>query len=208
MAMAAVLSRAQHGMDAPLVRVEADIGSGNSSFAVVGLPEAVVKESKDRVRAAIQNCHFEFPHGRVTVNLSPVDLPKEGGRFDLPIALGVLLAAGRLPNQNLTSCELYGELSLSGEVRPVRGVLLAALAATRAGQSMILPPGNGAEASLVERCELAVATHLLDVVKHVSGSAPLKFARGSVPPPGVAIAADLCDVRGQAHARRALEIAA
>src|SRR5262245_20705008 len=140
MAMAAGLSRAQHGMDAPLVRVETDIGRGTASFAVVGLPEAVVKERKDRVRAAINNSDVEFPAGRVTVKLSPADLPKEGGRFDLPIALGVLLAAGLLPQQNLTSCELYGELSLSGEVRPVRGVLLAALAATRAGQSMILPP--------------------------------------------------------------------
>src|SRR5688572_7274518 len=116
MAMASVLSRAQHGMEAPLVRVEVDVATGLPTFAIVGLPEAVVKESKDRVRAAIVNSKFEMPTGRITVNLSPADLPKEGGRFDLPIAIGILLASGQLPG-TLGECELYGELSLSGEVR-------------------------------------------------------------------------------------------
>src|SRR3954467_6549485 len=110
MAMATVLSRAQHGMDAPQVRVEVDISNGLPSFAIVGLPEAVVKESKDRVRAAILNCHFEMPPGRIIVNLSPADLPKEGGRFDLPIALGILLASGQLPAGSLDMYECYGEL--------------------------------------------------------------------------------------------------
>ena len=132
MAMATVLSRAQHGMDAPQVRVEVDLSNGLPAFAIVGLPEAVVKESKDRVRAAILNCRFEMPSGRVTVNLSPADLPKEGGRFDLPIALGILLASGQLTGAHLDRCEFYGELSLSGELRPVRGALLAAVAAARA----------------------------------------------------------------------------
>jgi magnesium chelatase family protein len=207
--MAWVMSRAQHGMDAPVVRVEAHTGGrGQPSFAVVGLPEAVVKESKDRVRAAIANCHFEFPDGRVIVNLSPADLPKEGGRFDLPIAISLLLAAGALPRCNLDGCELYGELSLNGEVRPVKGVLLAALAATRSRQSLVLPPANASEARLVDHCSLAVAPHLMTVVKHITGIEPLEFVHGSVPAPGVISVSDLADVRGQAHARRALEIAA
>ena len=208
MAMASVMSRAQHGMDAPLVRVEADIGSGTPTFAIVGLPEAVVKESKDRVRAAIANCNFELPAGRITVNLSPADLPKEGGRFDLPIALAILLASGQLPRTNLEGCELYGELSLSGEVRPVKGSLLAAVAATKAGQSMIVPPSNAPEAGLVASCRLAVAAHLLEVAAHTSGSKPLSFFRGAAPQLTMSSMPDLADVRGQAHAKRALEIAA
>jgi magnesium chelatase family protein len=121
MAMAAVLSRAQLGMDAPLVRVEIDLAPGLPRFAVVGLAEAAVKESRDRVRAAIVNCNFQMPDGRVTVNLSPADLPKEGGRYDLPIALGILLASGQLPAESLQGCELYGELSLSGQVIGMNG---------------------------------------------------------------------------------------
>jgi len=209
MAMASVLSRAQHGMDAPLVRVEADIGNGLPAFTIVGLPEAVVKESRDRVRAAITNSHFEFPAGRVTVNLSPADLPKEGCRFDLPIAIGILLASGQIPGHHLERCELYGELSLSGEVRPVKGALLAALAATRAEHAMIIPPLNADEAGLVENSRVAIAHHLLDVAAHATGTRPLEFQRGKAPPAGAAKAiADLRDVRGQAHAKRALEIAA
>jgi magnesium chelatase family protein len=207
--MASVLSRAQHGMDAPLVRVEADIGNGLPAFTIVGLPEAVVKESRDRVRAAITNSHFEFPAGRVTVNLSPADLPKEGCRFDLPIAIGILLASGQIPGHHLERCELYGELSLSGEVRPVKGALLAALAATRAEHAMIIPPLNADEAGLVENSRVAIAHHLLDVAAHATGTRPLEFQRGKAPPAGAAKAiADLRDVRGQAHAKRALEIAA
>jgi magnesium chelatase family protein len=208
MAMATVLSRAQHGMDAPLVRVEADIGNGLPAFTVVGLPEAVVKESKDRVRAAITNCHFEFPTGRITVNLSPADLPKEGGRFDLPIALAILLASGQLPGVHLQCCEFYGELSLSGEVRPVKGALLAAVAATRAAHSMIVPPANAIETDLVEGCNAAVANHLLDVAAHAHGSQSLSFVHGKSPIPERFAHADLCEVRGQSHAKRALEIAA
>lgn len=208
MAMASVLSRAQHGMEAPLVRVEADLGTGLPTFTIVGLPEAVVKESKDRVRAAIRNCGFEFPDGRITVNLSPADLPKEGCRFDLPIAVGILLASGQLPAANLERCELYGELSLSGEVRPVKGALLAALAATRAGHSMIVPPLNANETGLVENSRAAIAHHLLEVAAHAHGTQPLRFEHGKAPPMQVPAHADLCEVRGQAHAKRALEIAA
>jgi magnesium chelatase family protein len=208
MAMASVLSRAQHGMEAPLVRVEADIGNGLPTFTIVGLPEAVVKESRDRVRAAITNCNFEFPAGRVTVNLSPADLPKEGCRFDLPIAVAILVASAQIPSTHLQQCELYGELSLSGEVRPVKGALLAALAATRAAHSMIIPPLNANETGLVENSRAAIANHLLDVVQHAHGTSKLAFQSGKAPAPQSVKHADLCEVRGQAHAKRALEIAA
>lgn len=208
MGMAVVLSRAQLGMDAPQVQVEVDLSTGLPTFTIVGLPEAVVKESKDRVRAAIRNCGFEFPNGRITVNLSPADLPKEGGRFDLPIAIGVLLASEQAKPGAFERCELYGELSLSGEVRPVRGALLAALAATRAQHSLIVPPQNAHEAQLVSNCRVAVASHLLAVIAHAAGTKPVAFATGAAPSAASAIAPDISEVCGQAHAKRALEIAA
>lgn len=208
MAMATVLSRAQHGMDAPLVRVEADIGSGLPKFAIVGLPEAVVKESKDRVRAAITNCGFTFPPGRITVNLSPADLPKEGVRFDLPIAVGILVASEQLPATGLDHSELYGELSLGGDLRPVKGALLAAVAAARSGHSMIVPVANATDTGLVSGCRVAVANHLLDVAKHAKGAATLEFTCGVPPAHSPDVGVDLCEVRGQTHAKRALEIAA
>lgn len=208
MAMAMVLSRAQHGMDAPQVRVEVDTGNGLPRFTIVGLPEAVVKESKDRVRAAITNSNFVMPSGRITVNLSPADLPKEGGRFDLPIAMGILLASGQLQGANLESCELYGELSLSGELQPVKGALLAALAASRAAHRLIVPPANAVEAGLVAQCPVAVASHLLEVAAHATGSRALSFVYGETTLPTQTGALDLCEVRGQALARRALEISA
>jgi len=208
MGMAIVLSRAQLGMDAPQVQVEVDLSTGLPTFTIVGLPEAVVKESKDRVRAAIRNCGFEFPNGRITVNLSPADLPKEGGRFDLPIAIGILLASEQAKPGAFDRCELYGELSLSGEVRPVRGALLAALAATRAQHSLIVPPQNAHEAQLVSNCRVAVASHLLAVIAHAAGTKPLEFATGAAPSAASAIAPDISEVCGQAHAKRALEIAA
>lgn len=203
-----VLSRAQHGMDAPLVRVEVHLSSGLPRFAIVGLPEAVVKESKDRVRAAITNCRFEMPPGRITVNLSPADLPKEGGRFDLPIAMGILLASGQLSGASLGRCELYGELSLSGEVRPVKGALLAALAASGVDHKLIVPPANAAEAGLVAQCSVAVANHLLEVAAHTTGSRPLTFVYGDTTASAAIDGLDLCEVRGQPLARRALEISA
>ena len=208
MAMAMVLSRAQLGMEAPQVHVEVDLGSGLPAFAIVGLPEAVVKESKDRVRAAIRNSNFEFPDGRITVNLSPADLPKEGGRFDLPIALAILLASGQLPAGSLDRCEVYGELSLNGEVRPVRGALLAAVAAARADLAMIVPPQNAAEARLASECRIAVAHHLLSVAAHAAGSQPLDFRLGVAPAMTSVTLHDLSDVQGQTQAKRALEIAA
>jgi len=209
MAMATVLSRAQHGMDAPLVRVEVDLDGGLPRFAIVGLAEAVVKEARDRVRAAIANCGFVMPEGRITVNLSPADLPKDGGRYDLPIALGILLASGQLPADSLRDCEFYGELSLGGEVQSMQGVLLAAVAAARANHSMFVPRANVAEAALVTGCRIAIASSLPDVVAHATGKAPLDFITGAAPDDANrALDADLCEVRGQEAAKRALEIAA
>jgi magnesium chelatase family protein len=206
--VATVLSRAQHGMEAPLVRVEVHLGNGLPRVTIVGLPEAVVMESRDRVHAAVLNSGLRMPDGRVTINLSPADVPKEGVRFDLPIALGILVASEQVVQPPFESCELYGELSLGGEIRPVRGALLAAIAAGRAGHRMIVPPGNVAETLLVSGCRVAVAKHLLDVVAHAAGSQPLEFADGAAPAVVAAQHPDLCDVHGQAQAKRALEIAA
>ncbi len=208
MAVATVLSRAQYGMDAPQVRVEVDITNGIPAFAIVGLPEAVVKESKDRVRAAILNSNFEFPVGRIIVNLAPADLPKEGGRFDLPIAIGILTASDQLPGVNLSNCELYGELSLSGEVRAVRGALPAAIAAACDSHAMIVPGPNADEASMVSDCTVLAAQHLLEVCAHLTGTKPLTRSSAPVITGRRKSPHDLSDVRGQDHARRALEIAA
>src|SRR4030095_929361 len=132
-------------MDAPLVRVEVHLGNGLPRFTIVGLAEAVVKESKDRVRAALANSKLQMPNGRITVNLSPADVRKEGVRFDLPIALGILIASDQVVQPPFESCELYGELSLGGEIRPVRGALLGATAVAPARQPLIVPPSNLAE---------------------------------------------------------------
>ncbi len=210
MAIATVLSRERRGIDAPQVRVEVDIGSGLPTFNIVGLPEAVVKESKDRVRAALTNSDFQFPVGRITVNLAPADLPKEGGRFDLPIAIGILVASGQLADlrSELTGCELYGELSLSGELRSMKAVLPAALAASVARHPVILPHTNAAEAALVRDCEVIAARHLLEVCAHIGGEDRLGPYRAEPPSAAPPALPDLSDVRGQPHARRALEIAA
>ena len=210
MAIATVFSRAQYGMDAPLVRVEVDITPGIPAFAIVGLPEAVVRESKDRVRAAIINCNFEFPVGRIIVNLAPADLPKEGGRFDLPIAVGILATSEQLPAVDLGNCELYGELSLSGELRTVKGALPAAVAASKHRHSVIVPAANAHEASLVNDCAIFPARHLLEVCAHLTNTKRIR--RCGVPQAGDAANCDskpdLRDVRGQDQAKRALEIAA
>lgn len=208
MAIATVLSRAQYGMEAPEVRVEVDIGSGLPTFTIVGLPETVVKESRDRVRAAIHNSKFEMPVGRITVNLAPADLPKEGGRFDLPIALGILIAASQVPAEPFVDCELYGELSLSGEMQSVKGMLVAAIAAARAGRKVITPHSNADEAKLVDGCEVGSAQHLLDIAAHATGATPILFGTGVTPSGTGRIALDLSDVRGQPQAKRALEVAA
>ena len=208
MTFATVLSRSQQGLDAPLVRVEVHVGSGLPAFSIVGLPETVVKESKDRVKAALANCGFELPAGHITVNLAPADLPKEGGRFDLPIAVGILVASAQLPAGPFEATELYGELSLSGALHPIRGVLPTALQGGRAGHTLIFPATNLAEAALARRGRMLGAGHLTEVCSFARGMRPLPEA--GEPPPGTAAreTLDLVDVRGQPRARRALEVAA
>ena len=206
MNLALVHSRARTGVRAPAVRVEVHLGGGLPSMSIVGLPEAAVREAKDRVRAAIQCAQLEFPARRITVNLAPADLPKGGGRFDLPIALGILAASGQLPLEALDQYEFLGELGLTGQLREVDGVLPAALAAADAGRKLIVPVANGAEAALVGRAEVYTARTLLEVCALLSADKSLPAA---IAPPTVQMAGpDLRDVRGQMHARRALEVAA
>ncbi len=207
MTLAVCLSRAQAGMDAPLVTVEVQLANGLPGLSIVGLPEAAVKESKDRVRGALQSSHFDFPARRITVNLAPADLPKDGGRFDLPIALGILAASGQLPAEALAGYEFVGELALSGALRPLRGALPVALAAREAGHTLIVPDDNGPEAALVNGGRVFAGAHLLSVCAHLRGEAALPRPRP--PTPGTRPdEADLADVRGQHQARRALEVAA
>ena len=208
MSLAIVHSRAQEGVAAPPVTVEVHLSGGLPGTSIVGLPETAVKEARDRVRVAIQSAQLEYPSRRVTVSLAPADLPKDGGRFDLPIALGILAAAGQLPKDALGRYEFLGELALSGELRAVTGVLPAALKAVGAGRTLIVPRDNAAEAALIGAADVRAAASLLDVMAFLRGSADLPPA--GAPPPGVedTAAPDLADVRGQLQARRALEIAA
>ena len=207
MSLAVVYSRALSGMDAPPVSVEAHLANGLPSFTIVGLPEAEVKEAKDRVRAALQTARFEFPARRITVNLAPADLPKESGRFDLPIALGILAASEQLPGKAFAGCEFAGELALTGELRPIRGALAMAVSAARDRRAFILPEANAAEASLVEEAAVYPARSLLDVCAHLTGRALLERCRGDRPVNGRRFP-DMQEVKGQLHAKRALEIAA
>jgi len=207
MSLAITYARAQVGIEAPLVAVEVHVANGLPSFTLVGLPEAAVRESRERVRAALLTCGYEMPPRRVTVNLAPADLPKEGGRFDLAIALGLLAATGQLAPDRLAPYEFLGELALSGELRPVPGVLPAALRARDAARVLILPHGNVAEAMRVSGTEILGAGHLREVVAHVLGVEHLRPATPGAPP-SLSPAPDLRDVRGQHHAKRALEIAA
>ncbi len=206
MNLALVHSRARSGVRAPTVRVEVHLAGGLPSMSIVGLPEAAVRESKDRVRAAIQCAQFEFPTRRITVNLAPADLPKDGGRFDLPIALGILAASGQIPLETLDQYEFLGELALTGELRAIDGVLPAALAAAQAGRKLVVPAGNGPEAALATHVEASTARTLLEVCAMLSERKALPHAQ-AVSADSIA-GPDLADVRGQAHARRALEIAA
>ena len=208
MTLASILSRTQQGLEAPLVRVEVHVGSGLPAFSIVGLPETAVKESKDRVRAALINSGFDFPPGHITVNLAPADLPKEGGRFDLPIAIGILVASAQLPQGPFDRTELYGELSLGGDLHAIRGVLPTALQGTRAGHRIILPEGNLAEAALAQRDRISGARHLRDVASFARGMRPLAGAAEPAKTVAASDGPDLADLRGQEYARRALEIAA
>lgn len=207
MNLAIVHSRARSGVRAPEVRVEVHLGGGLPSMSIVGLPAAAVREAKDRVRAALQSSQLEFPARRITVNLAPADLPKDGGRFDLPIALGILAASGQIPQQALADTEFMGELGLTGELRAVDGALPATLAATAAGRSLVLPGANGPEAALAGRARVTTARTLLEVCAALKGHKSLPRAQAHAAA-ATACGPDLADVRGQAHARRALEIAA
>ncbi len=199
-------------MQAPRVTVEVHLATGLPAFTIVGLPEAEVKEARDRVRAALLNAGFEFPNRRITVNLAPADLPKESGRFDLPIALGILMASGQIPARDLDRHEFAGELSLSGELRPIRGALAMTYAMHREGaaSAFILPLANAAEASLVRDALVYPARSLLEVAAHFAArDDSARLARHIAEhPPGLAACLDLAEVKGQARAKRALEIAA
>lgn len=203
MSITSVLSRAIVGTYAQPITVEVHISNGLPSLSIVGMAETAVKESKDRVRSALINAQFEFPQRRVTINLAPADLPKESGRFDLPIALGILVASGQLPEQSLSNREFIGELGLTGELRSVRGLLPSVLAANQANHEMVLPKINMDEARLIRDHKSVGADHLLAICAHLHGQQLLlndefdcKSSTISYP--------DLSDVRGQSHARRAL----
>ena len=207
MSLAVLKSRALAGLQAPEVAVEVHLANGLPSFTLVGLPETEVKEARDRVRAAIQNSSFDFPAKRITVNLAPADLPKESGRFDLPIALGILIASGQIQAKDLEAHEFAGELSLSGELRPVRGTLAMCLSAAGAGRAFVLPSASADEAALVASATILPARGLLDVCAHLNGTQPLAPHAGAVSP-ALTFVADLAEVKGQLPAKRALEVAA
>ncbi|MFO1298813.1 MAG: YifB family Mg chelatase-like AAA ATPase [Burkholderiaceae bacterium] len=210
MSVAVVRSRALLGLDAPEVRVEVHVGNGLPAFHIVGLPEAEVRESRDRVRAALLHAGFDFPNRRLTVNLAPADLPKESGRFDLPIAVGILAASGQLPSEPLDELELVGELSLTGTIRPIRGALAMALAGVRdtRPRTLLLPAANGAEAALVDGARLLGALDLAGVAAHLLGASQLERIAPAPCAPAPAGDGDFADVKGQAGAKRALEVAA
>ncbi len=207
--LAVVHSRALVGVDAPPVDAEVHLAGGLPSLSIVGLPETAVKESKDRVRAALQNAGFEFPQRRITVNLSPADLPKEGGRYDLPIALGILAASNQLPGAALEGQEFLGELALGGALRPVRGALPAAIGAGDAERTLTLPATNADEAALAAVTPVFAAEHLLAVCSRLRGESEAEpHPRPALGPASGSPMPDLAEVRGQQQAKRALEIAA
>ena len=207
MSFAVVFSRGLAGLDAPLVRVEAHLGNGLPAFTIVGLPETEVKEARDRVRAALQTSRFEFPQRRITVNLAPADLPKESGRFDLPIAIGILAAGGQLPMRELGTLEFAGELGLAGDLRAIRGALAMTFGAHRDGRAFVLPASVADEAALARGATVLPARTLLEVCAHLSHSERLRPQQFTCVRPA-ADHPDLSDLKGQPIARRALEIAA
>lgn len=207
MTVATVYSRALVGMTAQAVTVEVHLSNGLPSLSIVGMAETAVKESKDRVRSALLTSQFNFPQQRITINLAPADLPKEGGRFDLPIAIGILAASGQLPVSSLVDKEFIGELGLTGELRSVNGALPTALAARAQNRTLILPSDNAEEASYIDGCQVLAADNLLAICAHLHGQHSLNFVEPSAYSSQMTYP-DLADVRGQAQAKRALEVAA
>jgi magnesium chelatase family protein len=210
--LARVLSACLSGVEAALIRVEVDVSHGLPAFATVGLPDPTIRESRDRVRTAVRNSGYTFPAERVTVNLAPADLRKEGVSFDLPIALGLLVAAHGVKAERLDSLLVVGELALDGTARPVRGVLPMALAAERAGlRGCLLPPGNAREAAMASGLDVYPVPTLAEAAAFLNGERaiePVPAGGASLLSAGPEGDLDLAEVRGQAHAKRALEIAA
>ena len=209
MSLAVINSRTQLGTQAPHVSVEVHLSPGIPGMTMVGLPETVVKESKDRVRSALINSQFNFPAKRITINLAPADLPKQSGRFDLPISIGILAASAQIPQNQLHKYEFIGELALTGHLRSVPGVLPIALAAKKQNHGLILPIENAKEASLIEGLQVLPAKHLLDVCAHICGEDSITPYQGQLQSNiNRTKQFDMQDVKGQFQARRALEIAA
>ena len=211
MSIATVYSRASQGIHAPLVTVETHLSPGLPKMNIVGLPEEEVKESRERVRSAIINAGLTFPSCRITINLAPADLPKEGGRYDLPIALSILAASQQIPTDSLLDYEFAGELALSGELRAIKGILPFSLETSRLGRKLLIPESNIVEATLIEKLTVFGASHLLRVCLHLSGKDPIDAAVVRILPQEDLLSderVDFKDVTGQKHAKRALEIAA
>jgi len=209
MSLANIYSRARVGLECPLVNVEVHVANGLPAFNIVGLPETSVREAKDRVRSAMLNCGFEFPAKRITVNLAPADLPKEGGRFDLPIALGILAASEQIPSAPLGEYEFAGELALSGELRAISGEIPMAIACQKSQRKLVIPQENAALTSWVEHSEVHAIRHLSEVFPHFGGDQPLPTVVCKKPLSAkIHYSQDMADVIGQPLAKRALEIAA
>ncbi|WP_239953342.1 YifB family Mg chelatase-like AAA ATPase [Pantoea sp. Z09] len=207
MTLSRVLTRAAIGVEAPLVTIEAHISSGLPALTLVGLPETTVKEARERVRSAIINSGFSFPAKRITINLAPADLPKEGGRYDLPMAIAILVASEQLSDAKLTQHEFVGELALNGALCGVQGAIPAAMAAMRAGRELILSAENQQDVGLIQHGETRVASHLLEICAFLQDQAALSCARVQQASADQA-AEDLRDIIGQDQGRRALEITA
>jgi len=212
MALSKIYSVGLTGLDGCIIETEADVATGLPAFDIVGLPDAAVKESKERVRSAISNTGFEFPLKKVTINLAPGDMKKEGPGFDLPIALSVLITEGQIAAENTEGYVFFGELSLGGELRPVNGALPMVLSAKEKGKTkVVLPLANADEVSIVSGIEVYGAQRLTDVVNHLCGTAPLSPIKGDMEKfmaERLETPLDFADVRGQGAVKRALEIAA